>query len=148
HHLEESYATLIRTNRRLIFLNEIAGHTSRYDSWDGANYGTTRPDTVLRKFESMQSSPPNCEDYIVLQMQATSTRIKKIAAASAITWSDASSPLLATKTAMDNGTNPWLRANAAQHFSPDYLLVLLNDFVDNCMVDTAIELTEARVARG
>jgi len=146
-HLTRTYAELIRDNIRLIFLNQIEGETRKYDSWTGDDYATVTPGPIIRRFEAMHPTPPDGQDYIVLQMQATSTNIRAVAAASAVTTSDASSPLLATKAVMDAATNPWLRANGGR-FSHEHPLVLLNDFVDNCMVDTAIQLTEARVARG
>ena len=40
-----------------------------------------------------------------------------------------------------------LREHAAKRLSPNHLLVLLNDFVDNCMVETAGMVTEQRAAR-
>lgn len=141
--LASSYEALIRDNTRLIFLNQIEDETRFYNSWSGA-YATLTPGPIIKAFEGMKREMPPTTDYVMMQMQATATNIGKVVAASIATSSDASSPLLATKAMMDAATNPWLRANAAKRLSPDHLLVFLNDFVDNCMVDTAIEVTEQR----
>ena len=141
--LASSYEALIRDNTRLIFLNEIEDETRFYNSWSGA-YATLRPRPIIKAFEGMKREMPPTTDYVVMQMQATATGIDAVVAASIPTTSDASSPLLATKAMMDAATNPWLRTHAAKRLSPDHLLVFLNDFVDNCMVDTAIMVTEQR----
>lgn len=142
-HLQRSYDELIAANTRLIFLNQIEGETRKYDSYSDAHH-TLNPADIIGAFEKMQRQVPDKQDYVVMQMQATATAIDAVVAASVITTSDASSPLLATKAMMDNATNPWLRRNAASRLPPDHLLVLLNDFVDNCMVETAIKVTEQR----
>ncbi len=86
--------------------------------------------------------------YTVLQMQGTATSAGKAVIAAAVTsLSDASSPLLSTKGRFDAVTNPWLLENVPRNLSNDQLVVLLNDFADNCMTQTAIELTRARVAQ-
>lgn len=142
-HLDRSYDSLIRDNTRLIFANEIQNGSQFYNSWSGA-YATLRPAPIIKAFEGMKREMPANTNHVVMQMQATATKIGAVVAASVVTSSDASSPLLATKPAMDAATNPWLRANAAKRLSPDRLLVFLNDFVDNCMVETAIIVTEQR----
>lgn len=141
--LASSYEALIRDDTRLIFLNQIEGETSFYNSW-GAAYATLTPGPIIRAFEGMKREMPPGADYVMMQMQATATNLDSVIAASVMTTSDASSPLLATKPVMDAATNPWLREHAAKRLSPDHLLVFLNDFVDNCMVDTAIMVTEQR----
>lgn len=143
HSLLDSYEALIRTNTRLIFLNQIEGETRKYDSYSGA-YATLRPGPIIAAFEAMKAEMPNGEDYVVMQMQATATGITSVIVPAVLTASDAHSPLLATKPVMDAATNPWLREHAAKRLPPGRLLVLLNDFVDNCMVETAIMVTEQR----
>jgi hypothetical protein len=143
-----SYTNLIRNNTRLIFLNQIEGETSKFDSWKGEYYKTLTPGPVIQAFERMTLGLPHRAqaDYVVMQMQATSTGVGAgVVAPAIVTFSDASSPLLATKAIMDAATNPWLRANALR-LPQDHLLVLLNDFVDNCMVETAVTMTEQRAA--
>ncbi|MES2449757.1 MAG: hypothetical protein V4610_04245 [Pseudomonadota bacterium] len=141
--LVRSYDALIRDNTRLIFSNEIQNGSRFYNSWSGA-YATLRPAPIIKAFEGMKRDMPAGANHVVMQMQATATKIGAVVAASVVTSSDASSPLLATKPVMDAATNPWLRANAAKRLPPDHLLVFLNDFVDNCMVETAIQVTEQR----
>jgi len=145
--LSRSYDDLIRTNTRLFFLNQIEKETTKYDSYYGPAYTTLRPEPIIRSFEAMRREFREDEhyDYVVMQMQATAPGISKnLVAAAVMTTSDASSPLLMTKPVMDAATNPWLRTNAANRLPPEHLLVLLNDFVDNCMVETAIQVTEQR----
>jgi len=141
--LDRSYDALIRDNIRLIFANPIENGDRFYNSWSGA-YATLRPAPIIKAFEGMKREMPARTNHVVMQMQATATKIDAVVAASVVTSSDASSPLLATKPVMDAATNPWLRAHAAKRLSPDHLLVFLNDFVDNCMVETAIMVTEQR----
>ncbi|WCM28132.1 hypothetical protein NDN01_04185 [Sphingomonas sp. QA11] len=141
--LDRSYDALIRDNTRLIFTNTIDNGSRFYNSWSGA-YATLRPAPIIKAFEGMKRDMPANANHVVMQMQATATKIGAVVAASVVTTSDASSPLLATKAVMDAATNPWLREHAAKRLSPDHLLVFLNDFVDNCMVETAIQVTEQR----
>jgi hypothetical protein len=144
-HISLSYNELIQANRRLIFLNQIEEETSKFDSWSGA-YGTLTPGPIIAAFERMTFGPPPRArpDYMVMQMQATPANVGAgVIAHSMFSLSDASSPMLATKPIMDAATNPWLRANAMR-LPENYLMVLLNDFVDNCMVETAISITEQR----
>ncbi|WEK00470.1 MAG: hypothetical protein P0Y59_01895 [Candidatus Sphingomonas phytovorans] len=141
--LDRSYDALIRDNTRLIFTNPIDNGSGFYNSWSGA-YATLRPAPIIKAFEGMKRDMPANANHVVMQMQATATKIGAVVAASVVTTSDASSPLLATKAVMDAATNPWLREHAAKRLSPDHLLVFLNDFVDNCMVETAIQVTEQR----
>jgi hypothetical protein len=84
-------------------------------------------------------------DYTVLQMQGTATQVSGVVVPSILAWSDASSPLLSTKASFDVATNPWLLANVSKNLSNSQLVVFLNDFVDNCMVNTAITVSKQRM---
>jgi hypothetical protein len=140
-----SYEELIRSNTRLLFIDQIDGQTNAHDSWNGKAYATLRPAPVIAAFAAMTGPMPPGKDFTVMQMQATSTAIGAgVVMPSVLRATYASSPLMATKPVMDAATIPWLRANAAKQLPPDHLLVLLNDFIDNCTVETAVMVTEQR----
>ncbi|MCW3847787.1 hypothetical protein OF829_11090 [Sphingomonas sp. LB-2] len=140
--LDRSYDELIRSKTRLIFLNQIEGETRKYDSYNGG-YASVHPDNIIYAFERIQREMPAGMDYVVMQMQLTATGATGVLGPAIFTRSDASSPLLGTKPDADNITNPWLRRNLTR-LPRNHLIVLLNDFVDNCMVDTAIDMTDRR----
>ncbi|MES2444345.1 MAG: hypothetical protein V4574_16070 [Pseudomonadota bacterium] len=143
--LSLAYEELVRTNTRLIFIDRMDGQTNAHDSWLGIAYATLEPEPVINAFKAMGGPMPPGKDFTVMQMQATSTAMGAGVIVPAIrraTW--ASSVLMATKAVMDAGTIPWLRENAAKTVPPDHLLVLLNDFIDNCTVETAAMLTRQR----
>lgn len=150
--LSQTYPDLISSNIRLIFLNQIPippGQTdpyaaSKYDSYNDSAYATLVPGPVIQAFENMTSS--TTDDYVVLQMQATSTSMEAtVIVPSVATLSDASSPLMCTKGGMDIATNPWILENAASNLPSDKLLILLNDFADNCTARTALAVTMSRL---
>jgi len=147
--LSRTFSDLLQSNTRLIFLNQISNppETTKYDSYKqpNANYATTTPQPIIDAFSSMSSAGQIGFTYTVLQMQATSTGLPSTVLPSTLTLSDASAPLMSTKASFDIVTNPWLIANAAKNLTQPQLLVLLNDFVDNCMVDTSINLTMQRM---
>lgn len=146
--LTQSYAQLVASHTRLIFLNQIEGETSKYDSYNDGAYATVDPATIIGALAGMNAAGQKGHDYTVLQMQGTATSAGNGVIAAAVTsLSDASSPLLSTKGRFDAVTNPWLLENVPKNLSNDQLVVLLNDFADNGMTQTAIDLTRARVAQ-
>jgi hypothetical protein len=143
---------LLGENKRLIFLNQInsAADAQKYDSYTESFYATTDVNRILAALDRMQSDPPNSETYIVLQLQGTSTADPVVCSTSisdAISpgSSDAMSPLMSTKAIFDNSTYPWIANKVPGKFSPNYLLVFLNDFVDNALVKHAIDITCKRI---
>ncbi|MBX9634270.1 MAG: hypothetical protein K2X44_04740, partial [Magnetospirillum sp.] len=148
--LGQTYAQLIASNTRLIFLNQISTppETSKYDSYNvpGANYNTNVPASIISAFQSMTAQGQAGSTYTVMQMQGTATGMGATVIVPAIaTLSDASSPLMSTKADFDINTNPWLLNNVSKTLTANQLMVFLNDFVDNCMVSTAIGVTKQRM---
>ena len=139
--LGRSYNQLVSTNTRLIFVQD----GDKYDSYNKPGYSTTSPSTIVAQLAATSSGGQAGKQFTVLQMQATSTNLDDVVRASAFTLSDASSPLMATKASIDAATNPWLQQNVNQKFVNDQLVVFLNDFVDNCMVSSAINVSRQRL---
>lgn len=54
-------------------------------------------------------------------------------------------PLLATEPGIDAATDPWLCQKVLNNLGNGQLIVFLNDFVDNCMVSSAINVTRQRL---
>jgi hypothetical protein len=145
--------SLLNENKRLIFLNQVdaASDAQKYDSYDERTYATIHVKNILAALDRMQSHPPEGEAYTVLQLQSTSTAdlmacSTSILDATSIGSSDAMSPLMSTKAIFDNSTYPWLANNVPEKFSPNSLLVFINDFVDNALVKHAIDITRKRIA--
>jgi hypothetical protein len=150
--LNEKIGVLLNENKRLIFLNQVgaASDAQKYDSYDEKIYATIRVKNILSALDRMQSHPPKGEVYTVLQLQGTPTAdlmacSTSIIDATSIGSSDAMSPLMSTKAIFDNSTYPWLANNVPKKFSPNSLLVFLNDFVDNALVKHAIDITRKRI---
>jgi hypothetical protein len=141
--LGRSYNQLVSTNTRLILVQD----GDKYDSYNEPGYSTTSPSTIVAQLAAMSSGGQAGKQFTVLQMQATSTNLDDVVRASAFTLSDASSPLMATKASIDAATNPWLQQNVNQKFVNDQLVVFLNDFVDNCMVSSAINVSRREAAK-
>ena len=146
--LSQTLNELLASNTRLIFLNQIGSATDaeKYDSYTDA-YKTTDVNVILKALSVMESTPQNGAAYTVLQLQGTANGTKDGIAKSIATTSDASSPLMSTKAMFDKQTYPWLQANVATQFSPDYLLVFLNDFVDNALACHAQAITLQRLGK-
>jgi hypothetical protein len=147
--LGQTVSQLLQGNTRLIFLNQISTppETIKYDSYSDA-YNTLDPDKIRDALAGMTAAGQAAadSDYTVLQMQGTATGVGgDIITDSILTLSDAHSPLLSTKASFDIVTNPWLRENVAKNLPNTQLVVFLNDFVDNCMVSTAITVTRQRM---
>jgi len=146
--LNQKIGDLLKSNTRLIFLNQIGSSTDaqKYDSYNDS-YNTTDVNNILTALNGMQSTPQNGAVYTVLQLQGTATGTGGGIFASIATMSDASSPLMSTKAMFDHSTYPWLQNNAVSKFSPNYLLVFLNDFVDNALASYAKSITAQRLAK-
>jgi hypothetical protein len=146
--LDQTVADLLASNTRLIFLNQIGSATDadKYDSYTDA-YTTTDVSVILNALSVMQSTPQNGAAYTVLQLQGTANGTGGGIFKAIATSSDASSPLMSTKALFDNQTYPWLQANVASQFSPEYLVVLLNDFVDNALACYAKDITLQRLGK-
>jgi hypothetical protein len=149
--LASSYNTLIQENKRLIFLNQLGntGDPTKYDSYtlDPTAYITTDVTTIIGALNQMNSAGQAAYDYTVLQVQGTAQATSGAAESAIFTLSDASSPLMSTKANFDNSTYPWLMANVANNFLTSQLIVYLNDFGDNALVNTAFRTTALRMQK-
>ncbi|HEY0018557.1 MAG TPA: hypothetical protein VGC13_19775 [Longimicrobium sp.] len=146
--LAKTVNELLQSNTRLIFLNQISSppETTKYDSYSDSLYATVTPGPILQALGQMNAADQAKYDYTVLQMQGTATNLgAPVIVPSIATESNASSPLLSTKASFDIATNPWLQQNVSKNLSNSGLVVFLNDFVDNCMVSTAITVTKQRM---
>lgn len=145
--LNTNYGDLLKNNQRLIFLNVVnwANDASPYDSYSDDRYATTNVSTIISALEDMSENFPASYDYTVLQLQGTASNIKSVLLSSGVTLSDTSSPLLSTKAKFDRSTYPWLIKNVPSRFPKTKLIVFLNDFADNALVDHSIEVTRQRV---
>lgn len=145
--LSQTVGQLLESNTRLIFLNQISNppETIKYDSYTDAAYATLNPAPIIAALNGMTEAGQAGADYTVLQMQGTATEVSGVIAPSVLTLSDASSPLMSTKAEFDSATNPWLLANVSKNLSNSQLVVFLNDFVDNCMANTAITVSKRRM---
>lgn len=147
---------LLNENKRLIFLNQIEANSNthkyeacKYDSYND-NYATTNVKKILTVLNQMRFYPPEGQDYTVLQLQGTATADVIACSTSVLDAigpfsSDAMSPLMSTKAAFDYSTYPWIINNVPEKFSPNTLLVFLNDFVDNALVKHSIDITLKRI---
>lgn len=141
------YGELLQANKRLIFLNQLGDWypAVKYDSYGGA-YATTVPQPIINALNSMNSAGQGGSNYTVLQLQGTATATgDEVVVSCALSQSNASSPLMSTKALFDSQTYPWLSANVTNNLSNDYLVVFLNDFVDNALAQTAMTLTARRM---
>jgi len=145
--LNSSYGALLAANKRLIFLNQIGSWypATKYDSY-GAAYDTVDPQSIIDALSQMTSAGQSGTNYTVLQLQGTATATgTAVVVASALSQSHASSPLMSTKPLFDSNTYPWLLANVDTRLSNEYLVVFLNDFVDNALAQTAVAVTKQRM---
>ena len=145
--LNSSYGALLAANKRLIFLNQIGGWypATKYDSYSPA-YATVNPQSIIGALDQMSSAGQSGTDYTVLQLQGTATATgTAVVVSCALSQSNASSPLMSTKPLFDSTTYPWLPANVNTRLSNDYLVVFLNDFVDNALTQTAVAVTKQRM---
>jgi hypothetical protein len=149
--LNTSYGELIAANKRLIFLNQIDDWypAGKYDSYNGSAYATTNPQTIIGALNTMSGGGEGGSSYTVLQLQGTATSVNtEVVICAAASLSNASSPLMSTKALFDTSTYPWLSKNVVANLSNEYLVVFLNDFVDNVLAQTAMEITKQRMGIG
>lgn len=141
--MKNTIKKLLESNTRLIFLNGISSRqASKYSSYSDA-YGTADVSTIITALDSMKATPPPGYDYVNLQLQGTATVVDGAILNSVATLGDTSSPLLSTKANFDMKTYAWLQKNCAK-FSPEYLLVFTNDFVDSVLSMYVKDLTKER----
>jgi len=140
--LKRPIGDLLKEHRRLIVLFGTDGFV---DSYSDAAYATSDVDPVLRALDGALNDIKPETQVAVLQLQGTWTNTNLGLARAVATMSDASSPLLSTKSRFDHATYPWVEEHAAVR-SKDALLVLLNDFSDNALVDSAVSITLQRLA--
>ncbi len=142
--LGKTYNQLVKENRRLIFLNQINGETTKYDSYEGDLYATTDPNNVIKALAKMNTAGQAGFDYTVLQLQGTATGIPSVQKGGLFSLSKTASPLMSTKAKFDATTIPWVRQNAYANLQAPQPLVLLNDFVETATVEAAWCLTVDR----
>jgi hypothetical protein len=135
----------VSSGTRLIFLNQIDGETTKYDSYDSTAYATLVPAPIVAALNGMNSTGQNGFTYTVLQLQGTCTAIPAVDIGAVVTLSQSSSPLMSTKAYFDTATLPWAFNNVYRNLTAPQPIVLLNDFIDNATVDTAINLTRMRM---
>lgn len=149
--LASTYNTLLQENKRLIILGQYGfdptAHpgvplqdASKYDSYSDS-YQTTDVNVILDHLNGMNQDGQNGNDYTVLQLQGTASGANGGIFTSVATFSDASSPLMSTKAMFDHSTYPWLLSNVPGKFTHQQLLVCLNDFADNALVEHCMNLT-------
>lgn len=143
--VSQTYQQLLDSNTRLIFLNQIDNETTKYDSYTDA-YATLTPNPIIAALSAMNKEEQKKYNYTVLQIQGTATAIPAVIAASVISSSNTSSPLMSTKASFDHATLPWLLANVSNNLSNEYLTIVLNDFGDNATVSHCISITKQRMS--
>ena len=145
--LSTTYGDLVASNTRLIFLNQIPNSTdptTKYDSYGGGNISLV-PDPLISALESMTTACQKCYTYTVLQLQATATGVASVQVGGLFSASLTASPLMSTKALFDASTLPWVLKHANHRLRAHQPIVLLNDFIDNATVSTAIALTRQRM---
>lgn len=140
--LDQTYGALIAAGVRVIFLDQIAGETTKYDSYTDA-YATLTPQPIIDALNQMTTDGQQGSTYTVLQLQGTCTSIIQPEGFLSLSWT--ASPLMSTKAAFDAYTLPWVAANGSTNLRADKLVVLLNDFIDNATASTAIDWTLNRM---
>jgi hypothetical protein len=146
--LNQKISDLLASNTRMILITQIGSSTTdakKYDSYSDA-YQTTNPQVIINALNGMKSTPQDGAVYTVLQLQGTANGTGGGIFTSIATMSDASSPLMSTKAMFDHSTYPWLQTNVAKKFSPNYLVIFLNDFADNTLASIAKDITAQRLA--
>lgn len=120
----------------------------KYDSWTAEAYATLHTDSIIARFEGMNTQGQESTDITVLQCQATSQSIKEVLVYSVLTANAATSCLTSTKASGDMVTLPWLRNNLNKNLTAEKTVVVMNDFIDGATCDTCIELSRERLAKG
>lgn len=146
--LSQKYDALIQSNTRLIFLNQIPGmpqpEITKYDSYGPGN-ASLSPAPLLQALAGMNTAGQANNTYTVLQLQGTATAVASVQQLGLVSSSQTASPLMSTKALFDASTLPWVLQNANNNLKAPQPIVLLNDFIDNATVDTAITLTMQRM---
>ncbi|GAA5866090.1 hypothetical protein JCM1840_003403 [Sporobolomyces johnsonii] len=146
---------LLRNNRRLIIIDrvhelerEAEDRWDRADSYTHDSYDTDDPLKILAALNvayddaTTRAARKVSPLSTIYQLQATPTAQIWADIGASLTYSDASSLLVWSKARMDRVTYPWLATKA---FIEPGLVVFLNDFVDGCLVEHALEKTKERV---
>ncbi|MBO9558954.1 MAG: hypothetical protein J7515_10240 [Caulobacter sp.] len=140
--LNQTYQQLISQNTRLIFLNQIDGETTKYDSYTDA-YATLSPTPIIAALNAMNTAGQQDATYTVLQLQGTASGA--INFTGFLSTSLTASPLMSTKAYFDTATLPWVLQNANANLTAAQPIVMLNDFIDNATVDVAVALSMQRM---
>lgn len=145
--LNSSYNDLIAAKKRLIFLNQVGASddATKYDSYSSSAYETTNVSNIIGALNGMNKNAQANYDYTVLQLQGTANGTGGGIFTSIATMSDASSPLMSTKSMFDNQTYPWLSQNVTKNLSNNQLVIFLNDFIDNALATYSINISGARM---
>lgn len=140
--LGQTYAELLSANTRVVFLNQIDGETTKYDSYTDA-YAALTPGPIIAALGAMNTAGQADATYTVLQLQGTASGA--ISANGFLSSSQTASPLMSTKALFDSQTLPWVMQHGAANLQADKLVVLLNDFIENATADVAIGWTLQRM---
>jgi hypothetical protein len=131
------YQTLVADNQRLIVFSP--GSTDTRSSYTDDDYKTQDPLKVLHRLEVTLKEPE--KTWTCLQLQGTYNGTTTGVLSGIANLSNASSPLMWTKSEFDRLTYPWALATIPAQRGRN-LLVLLNDFADNALADVCIKLTQ------
>lgn len=144
--LNTSYNDLIKSHKRLIFLNQIgeAADAKKYDSYN-KTYQTTNPDVIIDALNCMNKDGQKGSDYTVLQLQGTANGVISDIADSSATFSKLTSPLMSTKANFDTNTYAWIHNNVNKNFEKNQLIVFLNDFSENALAQQSCWITQQRM---
>lgn len=142
--LSQPIASLRASGHRIILLNMA----EKYDSWTAEAYATLSADSILARFEGMNTEGQESTDLTILQCQATSQSIKEVLVYSVLSANASNSPLTSTKGMLDMRTLPWLKEHLVERLGAERLVVVMNDFIDGATCDTAVELSRRRFAVG
>lgn len=135
---------LRRSGKRLI----VVTLAEKYDSWTAQAYATLHTESIIGRFESMNTEGQHATDLTVLQCQATSQSIPEVLVHSVVASNTATSCLSSTKAMGDMRTLPWIRANANQRLKAERNIVVMNDFIDGATCDTCVDLSAERLSWG
>jgi hypothetical protein len=143
--LSQSVGDLARGGTQLVLLDRVHSTIDVYDSYSDAAYQTLDVTSIINALAGMTGEEQQKHDYTVLQLQGTASGTSQGIASQIPPKSYAASPLMATKGAFDSATYPWALQHVPTNLGKGKLLVLLNDYADNALVDCAIQLSTARL---
>ncbi|MBK8253228.1 MAG: hypothetical protein IPK82_11255 [Polyangiaceae bacterium] len=132
---------LLKQNKRLIVLwdsTNIAG------SYSDDAYATVDSAKIVGALGNLIGAVSATDRVAVFELQGTRTATTAAQVRSALSFSNASNPLLSTKARFDRETYPYVLQNAPR-VPKTALVVLLNDFVDCAMRDYAAAITRRRL---